>query len=120
MVKGTDERNWSLDKIAVEGPPHKQIQHTLVLTRIEYLLALLKKSGKATLLPCEDGIEITSHDHEKLIPVKIPARSLDGLQYKDKIVDMLSKGPEHEILYTTLLLQVIESLIMREKIDPEN
>lgn len=114
MVKNTDERTWILDKITVEGPPHKQIQHTLVLTRIEHLLALRKKSGKATLLPCKDGIEITSHDHEKLLPVKIPAQSLDGLQDKDKIIDMLSKGPEHEILYTTLLLQIIESLILSE------
>jgi hypothetical protein len=37
------------------------------------------------------------------------------LQDADEVLEKLSKGPKHEVLYTALLLQVIEAMIIAQE-----
>ncbi|HEY5464051.1 MAG TPA: hypothetical protein VIJ95_12395 [Hanamia sp.] len=117
LMKSKEDREWTLNKITVEGPPHKQLQHTLVLNRLEKLVNLLKKSNGMVLKPIK-GKTITSSgpEHETILPIDIPLESFKGINDVDNVIEKLSKGPEHEILYTALLLQAIEGMIASEKI----
>ena len=117
LVKSKENREWALKKITVEGPPHKQLQHTLVLNRLEKLVDLFKKSRGITLKPIKGKTIISSGPEcETILPIDLPAQSLEGVKNMDDVIEKLSKGPDHEILYTALLLQVIEAMIASEEI----
>lgn len=112
IIKDKENRDWALHAITLEGPPHKQIQHTLVLRRLEKLLALNKKNSERVLKFVRGkSITLESAEEEIELPISIPEKSLQELADADKVVKKLSKGPQHEVLYTALLLQVIEALI---------
>lgn len=116
LVKSKENREWALKKITVEGPPHKQLQHTLVLNRLEKLVDLFKKSRGITLKPLK-GKTIISYgpNCETILPIDFPIQSFQGVKNEDDVIEKLSKGPEHEILYTALLLQAIEAMIASEE-----
>ena len=112
LLNDPSQKDWAVEKITHGGPPHKQLQHTLVLNRLEKLAKLLsKRNGLA--LTHTDGKDIESE--EELLPVKIPASSLAKAGRADKLMKDLTKGPQHEILYTALLLQTIEAMISAEE-----
>lgn len=115
VIKDAKKREWAFIKITLEGPPHKQVQHTLVLNRLEKLASLIKKSSGAPL-KFTKGQAITPDGTEETLPVTIPAKSLEGLTNADEVIEKLSKGPEHEALYTALLLHVIEAMIAAQEI----
>ncbi len=116
LIKDSAVRAESLQSITLEGPPHKQIQHTLVLKRLEQLIAVTKKTtGAAIKFSKGQTIFMESPDGEFALPVSIPATSLEGTEDKDGVVEKLSKGPWHEALYTAILLQIIEALIVAQQ-----
>ena len=116
LMKKKEDREWAIKKITEDGPPHKQLQHTLVLHRLEKLVSLTKKSSGMVLKSIKGKTIIsTSPEHEKTLPIDIPAQSFEGVKEVNKVMEKLSKGPEHEILYTALLLQAIEALIVSEE-----
>lgn len=121
LVKSKENREWSLKKITVEGPPHNQLQHTLVLNRLEKLINLFTKSRGITLKPIK-GKTIISYGpaHETILPIDLPVQSFEGVKNMDDVIEKLSKGPEHEILYTALLLQAIEAMIASEEIKDQD
>ena len=121
LMKLKEDREWSLNKITVDGPPHKQLQHTLVLNRLEKLVNLFKKSNGMVLKPIKGKtITSTGPEHETTFPIDIPLESFKGVKDVDKVIEKLSKGPEHEILYTALLLQAIEGMIASEEMKIQN
>ena len=112
LIKGTENREWALQAITMEGPPHKQIQHTLVLSRLAKLIALNKKNGGRALQFFKgEPIVVNSPEGGTELPISLPEKSLQGLKEREKVTDKLLKGPLHEVLYTTVLLQVIEAMI---------
>ena len=115
LIKKKEDREWALKKITKDGPPHKQLQHTLVLDRLEKLVSLTKKTSGMVLKPIKGKTSIfTGPEHEKTLPIDIPTQSFEGVKDVNGLSEKLSKGPEHEILYTALLLQVIEAMIISE------
>ena len=70
-----------------------------------------KKNGLS--LTHIEGKDIESE--EELLPVQIPVSSLAKAGRADKLMKDLTKGPQHEILYTALLLQTIEAMITAEE-----
>lgn len=116
VIKDTENREWAMNLITLEGPPHKQIQHTLVLKRLEKLASLSKKTT-GSLLQFTKGKTITSDspEGETLLPISVPEKSLEALSNSDEVFEKLSKGPQHEALYTALLLQVIEAMIVAQE-----
>ena len=116
LVKSKENREWTLKKITVEGPPHKQLQHILVLNRPEKLVNLFKESTGITLKPIKGKSIISGGpDCETILPIDLPAQSFEGVKNVDDVMEKLSKGPEHEILYTALLRQAIEAMIAYEE-----
>ena len=116
LIKSKENREWALKKITVEGPPHKQLQHTLVLNRLEKLVNLFTKSRGTRLKPIKGKTIISSGpEHETILPIDLPAKSFEGVKNMDDVIEKLSKGPEHELLYTALLLQAIEAMIVTEE-----
>ena len=111
IIKGAENREFALNAILLEGPPHKQIQHTLVLTRLEKLASLIKKNtGNALKFPASKPPIMHNPEGETSIPVSIPAKSLEALPNSDEVMEKLTKGPVHEVLYTAILLQCIEAM----------
>ena len=102
-------KKWALEKITLEGPPHKQLQHTLVLMRLQQLVSLVEIDKGLQLQPAS-GEEIFSGEKATL-PLPLPAESLKAIREETKVLENMTMGPEHEILFTTILLQVIEGLI---------
>ncbi|MGI8636250.1 MAG: hypothetical protein ACR2KZ_12690 [Segetibacter sp.] len=111
IIKDPEKREWAFNKITLEGPPHKQIQHTLVLNRLEKLASVIKKNSGVTLKFPKGQTIMLDGPEEETLPVTIPAKSLEALTNADEVIEKLSKGPAHEVLYTALLLQVIEAMI---------
>lgn len=115
VIKDTGNRELALHAITQEGPPHKQIQHTLVLNRLAKLVSLNKKATGVALkytkgLPIMSGAE-----DETPLPFSIPKKSLAALTDPEEVMEKLSKGPKHEAMYTALLLQVIEAMIAAQE-----
>ncbi len=116
IVKDGENRELALQLITREGPPHKQIQHTLVLKRLEKLASLSKKTTGASLKFIKgQKITLENPEGQTVSPVTIPKTSLEGLESADEVFEKLSKGPQHEVLYTALLLQVIEAMISAQE-----
>jgi hypothetical protein len=112
IIKGSDNRNWALDAILLQGPPHKQIQHNLVLKRLEKLAVLIKKNtGSALKFAAGKSLSLHSTEGETSLPVSIPAKSMENLINAGDVIEKLTKGPAHEVLYTAILLQYIEAMI---------
>lgn len=114
LSKDVEAREHITNLIAREGPPHKQWQHTLVLSRLQ---ALLQQRGKAIgkkFKPVK-GTPIKGADpkHEQgyTLPLSFPQQSLSFAGQEADLQEKLSKGPEHEVAYTAILLQAIEWLI---------
>ena len=115
LIKNSEDRLWAINKITAEGPPHKQLQHSLVLKRLEKLLAIYKKNNGSSIKAIKGNKLISfGPEHETSIPVDLPNQSLEGIEDIDGLIEKISKGPEHELLYTALLLQVIEFMISTE------
>ncbi len=116
IIKGTDNRNRALGEITLQGPPHKQIQHTLVLKRLEKLASLIK-SNTGSALKFSAGKPLTLHnpEGETTVPVSIPEKSLGALNNPGEVIEKLTKGPVHELLYTAILLQCIEAMIAAQE-----
>lgn len=116
IVKDSENRELALRLITREGPPHKQIQHTLVFKRLEKLASISKKTT-GTSLKFIKGLKITldNPEGETVLPVTIPKTSVEGLPNADEVLEKLCKGPQHEVLYTALLLQVIEAMITAQE-----
>ena len=116
IIKGVDNRAWALDAITQQGPPHKQLQHTLILKRLEVLASLIKKNtGSALKFPGGKPLTIHSPEGEATIPVALPAKSREALDNATEVIDKLTKGPVHEVLYTAILLQCIEAMIAAQE-----
>jgi hypothetical protein len=114
IVKGKEDREWVQEKITKGGPPHKQLQHTLVLSRLEHLAALMKARHNLGIKIAKSR-EITAEDHKSTLPVGVPEASITAIADNEKALEQMMKGPEHEILYTALLLQIIENMITAEE-----
>ena len=110
IVKGAEQRDWVQERITKGGPPHKQLQHTLVLNRLEHLAALLKKTNGFALKPIK-GLDIVAEGDENALPLTLPMKCIDDVTDRDDLMVKMTRGPQHEILYTTLLLQIIENMI---------
>jgi hypothetical protein len=77
MVSNQRDKKWVTDKITVSGPPHKQLQHTLVLKRLAKLIdAVEKSSGKKFTLASG---EILQTEEETALPPALPAASLKNI-----------------------------------------
>lgn len=108
LTADKDGREWLLETITKEGPPHKQWQHTLVLSRLQKLVALkTKQTGVpfSAISPANTVVKTPHHDLE--LPIGFPKQF-------QKMEKELSKGPEHEVAYTAILLQAIEWLLALE------
>ena len=114
LIKKPEEQKWGLEKITKGDPEHKQLQHTLVLNRLEKLVGLYSKRNKLVLKPIK-GKDILVEESEKSLPVQIPLNSIKDIAKVDKVFEKLTKGPPHEIFYTALLLQIIEGMISAEE-----
>ena len=110
LIKDAHKKAYVVEKIANGGPPHKQLQHTLVLNRLAILTELLSKKS-AVNIALTAGRDIILEEHETTLPLQLPLPSMANVKNGDAVMEKMVKGPEHEILYTTLLLQVIEGLI---------
>jgi hypothetical protein len=119
LIKGSDNREWALDAITRQGPPHKQLQHTLVLNRLQVLASLIKKNtGTALKFPATKPLTLHGPEGDTSIPVSLPANSTAALAGTEEVMDKLTKGPAHEVLYTALLLQCIEAMIAAQENKP--
>jgi hypothetical protein len=118
FIKGDDDRIWALAQVDEHGPPHKQLQHIMVLNRLERLFRLLNKRTGPVQKKRIEGVSVTiAKGKEKWqMPVQLPIRSLGKIARDKKVFEALIEGPEHEILYTALLLQVIEDMIGAEEV----
>ncbi len=103
IIKDPEKREWAFNKITLEGPPHKQIQHTLVLNRLEKLSSVIKKNSGVTLKFTKGQTIMLDGPEEETLPVTIPAKSLEALTNADEVIEKLSKGPAHEVLYCTFI-----------------
>src|ERR1700744_3048686 len=113
----TKDRKWLIHKITKEGPPHKQWQHTLVLNQLQKLIHLKTKGLEKTLAPTSTkNIVVEHHDETVEVPIGFP-ESLKSVGHP-KLAHQLSKGPEHEVVYTAIILQAIEWLIAMETNQP--
>ncbi|CAN5444224.1 hypothetical protein BH11BAC5_BH11BAC5_34560 [soil metagenome] len=93
------------------------MQHTLVLKRLEKLALLIKKNtGNALKFPASKPLTVDGPEGETPVPVSIAAISLEGLINAGDVVEKLTKGPAHEVLYTAILLQCIEAMIVAQEI----
>lgn len=116
LIKGAENREWAVQAITLEGPPHKQIQHTLVLSRLAKLIAMNKKNGGKSLQFYKgEPIIVESPEGGTELPISLPEKSLQSLKEIGEVTDKLLKGPLHEVLYTAVLLQVIEAMIEAEE-----
>lgn len=116
FIKGAENREIAMNAITLQGPPHKQIQHTLVLTRLEKLASLIKKNtGNALKFPATKPLTLHNPEGETSLPVSIPAKSLEALTNAAEVIEKLTKGPAHEVLYTAILLQYIEAMIVAQE-----
>lgn len=116
LVTDAQYGDYVVEKILHGGPPHKQLQHTLVLNRLEKLAKLLAKN-KGYKAKRQDGGKDAEVGEEEIwtLSVQIPARSLEQIDKPEAVLTKMTKGPEHEILYTALLLQLIEGMILAEE-----
>jgi hypothetical protein len=109
LTSDKDGREWLTQAITAEGPPHKQWQHIQVLSRLQKLMALKAKKNGIKFSPAmQNNIVVKTPHHNLELPIGFPT----SVQKTEK---ELSKGPEHEVAYTAILLQAIEWLIAREK-----
>lgn len=115
VIKNTENREWTMNLITLKGPSHKQIQHTLVLKRLEKLASRNKKRRVSLTFSKEQTITSDCPESETLLPISIRKKSLEALSNTDEVLEKLSKGPQHEALYTALLLQVIEAMIAAQE-----
>jgi hypothetical protein len=117
LVIEPQDKKKVIKKITNGGPSHKQLQHTLVLNRLNKLASLLKK--RTGLAPKHlEGRNIKTENKGEFLPIQIPSLSIGKTPITEKAYDALTKGPEHEILYTALLLQMIENMIIAEESKP--
>ena len=114
FVVGAKKQTWVLDKITKGGPPHKQLQHTLVLNRLSKLAEMIKTRTRKELKP-QKGWDIIIDSEEDIMPLQLPGVSIAGIAGVEEIFDAMSKGPAHEILYTALVLQIVEGMIQSEE-----
>lgn len=114
LVIEPKDKKWVVEKITSGGPPHKQLQHTLVLTRLDKLASLVKKRSGLSAKHLE-GRNIKTENEGEFLPIQIPSLSTGTTLITEKAYDALTRGPQHEILYTALLLQMIENMIIAEE-----
>lgn len=111
LIKGItankEEKKWLTEKITQAGPPHKQWQHTLVLNQLQQLVGKVEQEqGIAFKIEPGDNVIVETPEYDLELPVSLPAELLK--KHTDKeLLKHLSKGPEHEIAYTAILLQAI-------------
>ena len=115
VIKDPGNREVALHAITQEGPPHKQIQHTLVLNRLARLVSLNKKATGTALKYTKGFPLIAGVEDVTPLPFSIPEKSLAALTDPEEVLKKLSKGPKHEAMYTALLLQVIEAMIAAQE-----
>ena len=115
FVSGPKKQTWVLDKITKGGPPHKQLQHTLVINRLGKLAEIIQKRTGVALKP-QKGWDIITDSDEDVMPIQLPGVSIAGIADAEDTFDAMSKGPAHEILYTALLLQIVDGMILSEEI----
>lgn len=112
LIKGTTNKenvDYVMQQICETGPPHKQLQHTLVLNRLNALVTLWsKKAGKKPRKI--KGFDLADEKSGNNLPVQLPRQSL-AAPAQEETLHELAKGPVHELLYTSILLQAIESMI---------
>jgi len=96
-----------MDLITKEGPPHKQWQHTLVLSKIQKLLISSSKKNNKKLA------SLNRQTSEEEFPIFFPKKM--QTEKNKQVMKELVKGPEHEVAYTLILLQCIEWLAELEK-----
>ncbi len=114
LTKNPDDREAITRLITQEGPPHKQWQHSLVLSRLQVALAKLGKlKGKKFKAAKGEPIIVfdPKHETEEALPIGYPAQSSAALDEDEEGMVHLSKGPLHEVAYTAILLQAIEWII---------
>jgi hypothetical protein len=115
IAQDKQSRDWLKEQIFEEGPPHKITQHSLVLERLTVLLNAMEANAGEQFKPIADEqIILHKHDHSLLLPLSFPESSLNVMA-DDPEMEKLTKGPDHEIAYTAVLLQVIEWMINHNK-----
>lgn len=114
LSKDAEVRESIINLIGREGPPHKQWQHTLVLSRLQVLLQQTAKATGKKFKPVKGTpITITDPKHEEgeTFPLSFPPQSFSFIGQEANMQEKLSKGPQHEAVYAAILLQAIEWLI---------
>jgi hypothetical protein len=118
LVKDPEEKTWALDRVINEGPNHKQVYSALLLKRLFKLVKSIEKST-GTPFEAQTGNVIVAHrpEHEETIPIALPLSNGYRAQ-KEKITNVLSQSPGHELVAFGALLQAIEWGI--RALDPKN
>ena len=99
------EREMALESITQEGPPHKQVYSALLLKTMHRLVKELEKHSGEKFAPA-DGIRLESEKDEVEVPIPLVSPVITK-QEANKIADMLSHSPAHEIAAFNTLLQAM-------------
>lgn len=108
LIRDQDLNKWATEHIVNEGPKHKQVLTTLLLKRLYALVQAIEKSTD-TEFSLQEGYVLTEEKGKmgEVLPVTLPIHLAPGLSAK-KVLEAVSKAPEHEVLAYAMGLQVIE------------
>jgi len=108
MITDADKRKHAVDEIVNEGPKHKQVLSALLLNRLYKLVQAIEKNNDGNF-SLQKGFDITpsNDEEENILAIPVPINLGTGLDAK-KVVEAISKSPEHELLTYAMCLQVVE------------
>ncbi len=108
LIKDAGLNQWATEHIVNEGPKHKQVLTALLLKRLYVLVQSIEKNTDTEFV-LQDGYDLTKENGGKgdVLPLPLPIHLGLGMS-ADKVVEAVSKAPEHQVLAYAMGLQVIE------------
>jgi len=108
LIKDMDLNKWATEHIVNGGPKHKQVLTALLMKRLYALVQAIEKNTD-TEFSLQEGYVLTEEKGKvgDVLPVRLPIHLDRGLDAK-KVLEAVSKAPEHEVLAYAIGLQVIE------------
>ena len=109
LIADEQSAEWALNQIVNEGPPHKQVQNALLFKQLLQLVTTIEQAS-GSQFKLQKGHTVTSKgpEHEMQLPVTLPVSSTKGIAESEELLEKIAKGPEHEILMYSMVLQILE------------
>ncbi len=101
-------RDWVMESLQKEGPPHKKLQNALLLSTLDKFVKSIE-TNYHTKFEAQKGFTLMGYDEEETweFPVSLPKETLRGKEGINKVLKRFAEGPVHETLMYATLLQVL-------------